>query len=70
MKNILDKNLGAALRAKLAIAVMLIGALTEVADTLENMPDGATLATSAAAVAVAILMYFGRFTKYGNKETE
>lgn len=68
MKNILDKNLGAALRAKLAIAVMIIGALTDVANALDGIPQGAPLASSAAAVAVALLMWLGRFTKIGNQE--
>lgn len=63
---ILDRELGARLRAIVSIATAATTALTLLAEQLDALPEGADTATVGLLIVSAALTFVGRFTKIGD----
>jgi len=65
---LLDKNLGARLRAIISIATAAVAALTLLSQQLDALPANADTATVALLVASATITFLGRFTSVGDAD--
>jgi hypothetical protein len=68
LSTILDRNLGARIRAGLSIVTSLVAALSFIADSLDAIPEGTTPAVVALMLANAVIIAIGRFSSIGNKK--
>lgn len=64
---LLDKELGAPIRAVISIATAAVTALTLLAEQLDALPENADTATVGLLVASAVITFLGRFTTKGNQ---
>jgi hypothetical protein len=65
---ILDRELGARLRAIVSIATAATTALTLLASQIDALPEGADTASVALLIVSAVVTFVGRFTSVGNQK--
>jgi hypothetical protein len=63
---ILDRELGARLRAIVSISTAATTALTLLAEQLDALPDGADTASVGLLIVSALITFVGRFTQIGD----
>jgi hypothetical protein len=64
---ILDRELGAKLRAIVSIGTAATTALTLLASQIDALPEGADTASVALLIVSALITFVGRFTQIGDK---